>query len=42
MMSIWNIASALSDIAGSWLYDHYHLTFMNLVWLNAGTTALEV
>ena len=27
-------------MAGAYLYDRFHLTFMNLVWLNAGTTIL--
>lgn len=40
MMSVWNFTNALSDLLGSWLYDHFHLRFVHLVWLNAGTTAL--
>jgi MFS family permease len=40
MMSVWNLTNALSDWSGSWLYSHLHLTFLHLVWLNAGTTAL--
>lgn len=40
MMSVWNLGAAVSDLAGSWLFDRYHLGFKNLVWLNAGTTAL--
>jgi len=35
-----NGGQALSDIFGSWLIDQHHVTFFNLVWLNAGTTAL--
>jgi len=35
-----NGAQALSDIFGSWLMDQHHVSFFNLVWLNAGTTAL--
>lgn len=42
MMSVWNIGMSLSDVLGSWLYAHYHLNFMNLVWLNAGATALAL
>ena len=42
MMSVWNIGMSLSDVFGSWLFAHYHLNFMNLVWLNAGTTALAL
>jgi predicted MFS family arabinose efflux permease len=40
MMSVTNIGMALSDITGSWIIDHHYATFFNLVWLNAGTTAL--
>lgn len=40
MMSVWNLTNALSDWTGSWLYGRFHLTFLHLVWLNAGTTAL--
>ncbi len=40
MMSVWNLTAALSDVAGSYLHDKYHLTILQLVWLNAGTTAL--
>lgn len=40
MMSVWNLTNALSDWSGSWLYGRFHLTFLNLVWLNAGTTVL--
>lgn len=40
MMSAWNLTSALSNWFGSWLHDFYRLDFMQLVWLNAGTTAL--
>ena len=42
MMSVWNLGMSLSDVLGSWLFAHYHLNFMNLVWLNAGTTALAL
>jgi Na+/melibiose symporter-like transporter len=40
MLAFWNLSLAVSDILGSYLYDHFHLQFRNLVWLNAGTTAL--
>jgi len=40
MMSVRNGGQALSDIFGSWLIDRHIVTFFNLVWLNAGTTAL--
>lgn len=40
IVSVGNIAGALSAVTGSWLYGHFHLTFINLVWLNAGTGAL--
>jgi Na+/melibiose symporter-like transporter len=40
LMSVGNLASAFSEVSGSWLYEHLHLTFLNLVWVNAGTTAI--
>jgi hypothetical protein len=40
MMSVLNVAQSLSDVFGSWLMDHHHVSFSKLVWLNAGTTAL--
>lgn len=40
MMSVWNLTNSLSDWAGSTLFAHWGFTFANLVWLNAGTTAL--
>ena len=42
MMSAWNLTIALSNWFGSWLSDQFGLTFLNLVWLNAGTTALAL
>jgi predicted MFS family arabinose efflux permease len=39
MMSVLNAAQSLSDIFGSWLMDQRHVSFLKLVWLNAGTTA---
>lgn len=38
IMSLWNIANALSDITGSWLFGERQVEFWNLVWLNAATT----
>lgn len=41
MMSVRNAAIfAISDPLGSYIYDHFHLTFKALVWLNAGTSML--
>ncbi len=40
MMSVWNLTNALSDWIGSSLYSHAHFNFTQLIWLNAGTTAL--
>jgi Na+/melibiose symporter-like transporter len=40
MMSVWNLTNGLSDWTGSWLFSRFHLTFLHLVWLNAGTTML--
>jgi predicted MFS family arabinose efflux permease len=42
MMSVWNLTNALSDWSGSYVYSRFHLTFLDLVWLNAGTTALAL
>jgi len=35
-----NIAVAISDLSGSWLYQKYGLSFKNLAWLNSGATLL--
>ena len=40
MLSIRNGALSLSDVIGARLFEHYHLTFRDLIWLNAGSTAL--
>jgi len=40
MMSARNFALGGSDVIGSWLIDSRHWAFHDLVWLNAGTTAL--
>ena len=40
MIALWNLGLAGSDIIGSALFEKYGLTFQNLVWANAGTTAL--
>jgi Na+/melibiose symporter-like transporter len=40
MLALGNLSSSLSDVLGSYLFDNFGLTFRNLVWLNAGTTAL--
>lgn len=40
MMSVLNVTQSLSDVSGSWLMDHQHISSLKLVWLNAGTTAL--
>jgi predicted MFS family arabinose efflux permease len=40
MMSVLNAAQSLSDVFGSWLMDQHHVSFLKLVWLNAGTTAI--
>jgi predicted MFS family arabinose efflux permease len=39
MIAFWNLGLSLSDVLGSWLFDRFGQTFMNLVWVNAGTTA---
>jgi len=40
MMSARNFALGGSDVIGSWLLDSHGWVFPQLVWLNAGTTAL--
>ena len=40
MMSARNFALGGSDVIGSWLIDSHGWVFHELVWLNAGTTAL--
>ncbi len=40
MFSLGYASVALSDVVGSWVFDHYHHNFSLLIWLNAGTTAL--
>lgn len=40
LMSVLNLTAALSNLLGSWFYERLHWNFKNLVWLNAGTTAL--
>jgi predicted MFS family arabinose efflux permease len=40
MMSARNFALGGSDVMGSWLIDSHGWVFHQLVWLNAGTTAL--
>jgi len=40
MMSVWNFTFNMSDVAGSKLYSKFGLTFNELIWVNAGTTAL--
>ncbi|MCX6874033.1 MAG: hypothetical protein NTW21_09535 [Verrucomicrobia bacterium] len=40
MIACWNWGLFLSDVLGSWLFDKFDQTFMNLVWVNAGSTAL--
>ena len=40
MMSARNLALGGSDVIGSWLIDSHGWFFHQLVWLNAGTTAL--
>ncbi len=41
MMSVRNLTLiGFSDVLGSWLLDHFHLQFKQLVWVNAGSTAL--
>jgi Na+/melibiose symporter-like transporter len=40
MLALGNLSTSFSDVLGSLLFEKFKLTFMNLVWINAGTTAL--
>lgn len=40
MLAFWNLSLMVSDVVGSYLYDQFNLAFRDLVWINAGTTAL--
>ena len=40
MLGFWNISQLISDVLGSYLYDHLHLQFNQLVWIKAIATAL--
>ena len=40
IVSAWNWGLFVSDITGSWLFDHHGWSFKQLVWLNAITTAV--
>lgn len=42
MMSVWNLTNAWSDWSGSTLYSRFHWTFLELVWLNSGTTLIAL
>src|SRR6185503_2299823 len=38
VISLWNVANAVSDVTGSWLFGLRWMNFLGLVWLNALTT----
>ena len=40
IFALGNLSISISDITGSWLFAHMNQNFMNLVWVNVGTTAL--
>ena len=40
MMASGNLALSIGDVVGSWMYEHWHWKFMDLVWLNGSTTLL--
>jgi len=40
IISVWNWGLAFSDLIGSALYEKWHVSFKQLVWLNAATTLL--
>jgi Na+/melibiose symporter-like transporter len=35
-----NAAVVISDLTGSWLYQHYGMSFKSLAWLNSGSTLM--
>lgn len=40
MLAFWNLSMMVSDVLGSYLFDQFQMSFRNLVWINASTTAL--
>ena len=40
IFALGNLSISISDVIGTWLYAHMHQNFMNLIWVNVGTTAL--
>ena len=42
LMSAFNLASAVSNIFGSWLYDKLHVPLPDLIWINVITSALPL
>jgi predicted MFS family arabinose efflux permease len=42
MMSAWNLTNGLSNWLGSAIYQRFHLTFHELVWINAGSTLIAL
>ena len=40
MMSVWNFTFNISDVLGSWIYEHVPGSFYALVWVNTATTAI--
>jgi len=42
LMSAFNLATSVSNVIGSWLYDKLHLPITDLIWINAITSALPL
>ena len=38
ILSVWNLADALSDVWGTKLYDDYHMGFNNIIWIHTIST----
>jgi predicted MFS family arabinose efflux permease len=39
LLSVYTVSSSVSNVLGAHLYDHFHLSLRQLVWVNAGSTA---
>jgi Na+/melibiose symporter-like transporter len=40
MLALGNLSTSISDVLGSYLFDHFKLAFQDLVWIKAVTTSL--
>ena len=42
MMAAYNFSYSISDVFGSWLFNHFHLSFPHLVWINAAASLIAL